>query len=95
MGAQTLRGTASPAWVFRALLAGMIGLAVGEAMVTVQVGEAQTFDDLGSLATLDAGFLGFVLLVTMIAGVVIEAVLRPRTRCHHLRIPRPVTWMEA
>lgn len=62
---------------WRALVAGLIGLSAGYALVYLQFGDLENLDDLGDIARLGIGFVGYVLLVTMIASIVIEAILRP------------------
>jgi ubiquinone biosynthesis protein len=76
----------------RAIFAGLVGLAAGEALISAQTGEAQSFDELDDL--LIPGFLGYVLLVTMITSVVLEAILRPKGQRRSWRIPRPFRWLK-
>ena len=76
----------------RAIVAGLIGFIAGEALITVQFGSEDNFDELSDL--LVPGFLGYVLLVTMIASVVLEAILRPRSSRRIWRIPHPWRWVK-
>ncbi len=80
---------------WRAFVAGLVGLTAGYALVYVQFGDLDNLDDPGDVARLGVGFVGYVLLVTMLASIVIEAILRPkqgRSRSR-LRFPRPFRWI--
>ena len=63
---------------WRALVAGLIGYAAGYTLVALQFGDVDQIDDVSDIARLGIGFLGYVLLVTMLASIVLEAILRPR-----------------
>lgn len=79
---------------WRALVAGLIGFAAGWLLVEVQFGDVADINDPEDLVRLGGGFLGYVLLVTMLATIVIEAILRPRSeRRRRPRFPRPFRWI--
>ena len=79
---------------WRALVAGLIGFAAGWILVEVQFGDIADINDPDDLLKLGFGFLGYVLLVTMLATIVIEAILRPRSdRRRRRRFPRPFRWI--
>ncbi|MFN8125160.1 MAG: AarF/UbiB family protein [Candidatus Nanopelagicales bacterium] len=79
---------------WRAFFAGLVGLMAGYALVYFQFGEIEDYNDLGEWARLGVGFLGYVLLVTMLTSIVIEAILRPRQgRSRRIRIPHPFRWI--
>ncbi|MCB0918548.1 MAG: AarF/ABC1/UbiB kinase family protein [Actinobacteria bacterium] len=78
---------------WRALIAGLIGYGAGWAYLYVQYGDVDQLDSGEEILALGAGFFGYILLVTMIASVVMEAILRPRTKGRRLRIPHPFAWI--
>ncbi len=51
---------------WRAFVAGLVGLTAGYALVYVQFGDLDNLDDPGDVARLGVGFVGYVLLVTML-----------------------------
>ena len=73
----------------RAVLSGLIGFAAGWILVLVQFGDRE-LEDPADILGLGAGFLGYVLIVTLVASVVIDALFRPRGGRRGLRIPRPI-----
>jgi ubiquinone biosynthesis protein len=78
---------------WRSLTAGLIGLLAGWALVYAQFGDFEHLNDPSDLLTLGIGFLGYVLLVTMVASIVIESILRPRAQKGRRHIPRPFKWI--
>ncbi len=81
---------------WRAFFAGLVGLMAGYILVYVQFGQVQDYNDLGEWGKLGIGFLGYVLLVTMLTSIVIEAILRPRSsRSRKIRIPHPFRWIRS
>ncbi len=79
---------------WRALVAGLIGYAAGYTLVALQFGDVDQIDDVSDIARLGIGFLGYVLLVTMLASIVLEAILRPRgDRTRRIRLPHPFRWI--
>lgn len=81
---------------WRSLFAGLVGLLAGYILVVVQYGDIEQLNELSDLPRLGFGFIGYVLLVTMITSVVLEAVLRPRDRRRRRhRLPRPFRWIRA
>lgn len=78
---------------WRALTAGLIGLAAGYLLVYAQFGGVENLQDPGDVVKLGLGFLGYVLLVTMLASIVIDAILRPRSGRRRPRVPRPFRWV--
>ncbi len=83
---------------WRALFAGLIGLLAGYALVYAQFGDLDTLSDPDDLVRLGVGFVGYVLLVTMLASIVIEAILRPKhgkKRSLLRSPPRPFRWIGA
>lgn len=80
---------------WRALVAGLIGFGAGWALIEFQYGSTANFDDPEDLLRLGGGFLGYVLLVTMLATIVIEAILRPRSdpKRRRRRLPHPMRWL--
>lgn len=80
--------------ILRATLAGVVGLVAGQILITMQFGEHETFESPSDLFAHGAGFVGAVLLATMVTSVVIEVILRPRKR-RSFGQPRPLTWIRA
>ena len=81
---------------WRAFFAGLIGLFAGLALVYAQFGDLEQIEDPADLLKLGSGFLGYVLLITMLASIVFEAILRPRHgRRRRLRLPHPLRWIAA
>lgn len=79
---------------WRALVAGLIGYGAGYLLVVAQFGDVDEVNDLSDIAKLGIGFLGYVLLVTMLASIVLEAILRPRgERSRRPRLPHPFRWI--
>ncbi len=74
---------------WRAVIAGLAGLLAGEALVNAQFG-AQEFNDPSDLTRLGLGFIGYVLLATMLTSVFLEVLLRPAQRSGGWRPPHPV-----
>lgn len=74
----------------RATLAGLIGFAAGWIFIAVEYGDTDIeIDDVSDLAGLGIGFLGYVLMVTLLSSVVLDALFRPRAGKRRLRIPHP------
>lgn len=80
--------------VLRAIVAGVVGLLVGQALIFYQFGEHESFDNPNDLLAHGAGFIGAVLLATMIASVVLEVILRPR-KDRVVRVSGPLTWVRS
>lgn len=80
--------------LLRAVAAGLVGLLAGQMLTTQQLGEHTSFGNPSDLFAHGIGFLGAVLLATMIASVVIEVIFRP-TRERSFRIPGPRKWVRA
>ena len=80
--------------VWRALVAGMVGYAAGLILVDVQFGPDAQFNDLGDVAKLGLGFVGYVLLVTMLASIVLDVILRPREK-RGSGLPHPIRALNA
>ena len=72
----------------RAALAGIIGFAAGWILVAFQTG-SWDFNDPSDVWGAGLGFILYVLFITLLASVVIDALLRPRVR-RQLRIPHPI-----
>lgn len=76
---------------FRALVAGLIGYGAGFIFVAFQGDSAAKFDQPLTALKLGAGFIGYVLLVTMLASIVLDVMFRPRkARRRSIHIPRPI-----
>lgn len=75
--------------VVRAVVAGFIGFLTGWLLISVQEG-AVDWDDPFSVWRYGAGFVVYVLLVTMLASVALDVLFRPRPQRRHLRLPHPV-----
>lgn len=73
----------------RATLAGVVGLVAGELIISLEYGGDRQVNDLADLWRMGVGFFGYVLLVTMLASIVLDILMRPRTR-RRLRIPHPI-----
>lgn len=74
---------------WRAAVAGLVGYLAGNVLLAVQHQTNVVVNDLGDVSSLGAGYLGFVLLVTMLTSIVLEVLLRPRDR-RRRGLPRPV-----
>ncbi|MCH9814842.1 MAG: AarF/ABC1/UbiB kinase family protein [Actinomycetia bacterium] len=79
---------------FRAIVAGLVGLIAGQILVLVQFPDEENFSDPEDLLRLGLGFFGYVLLVTMITSLVLEAVLKPRDQRRRPRLPHPIRWIK-
>jgi ubiquinone biosynthesis protein len=77
---------------FRAALAGIVGFVAGIVLITIQFSD-RDINDLGDIWTLGIGFLGYVLVVTLLASVTIDVILRPRSNRRGLHIPHPFRWI--
>ena len=78
---------------WRSALAAVIGLGVANALAELQFGsDVETIDDLASLGQFGALFLGVLLLSMMLAGIIIDVVLTPRSGPRPPR-PRPIRWL--
>jgi ubiquinone biosynthesis protein len=77
---------------FRAVLAGIVGFFAGIALINIQFGD-RDISDINDVWALGIGFLGYVLIVTLLASVLIDVILRPRSNRRGLHIPRPLRWV--
>lgn len=77
----------------RAVLAGIVGFLAGLIIIAAQYSEAD-IDDLNDLWALGVGFFGYVLVITLLASVVIDAIFRPRHRRRGWSLPHPIRWMK-
>jgi len=78
---------------FRAVLAGLIGYGAGFAYVVSQFGEVEDLNSVEDALALGGGFVGYVLLTTMLASIAIEAILRPRSDRSRRHLPHPFRWV--
>lgn len=78
--------------LFRAALAGGVGFIAGSVLISIQFSD-RDIDDLADIWALGIGFLGYVLIVTLLASVAIDVILRPRSNRRGFRIPRPLRWI--
>lgn len=78
--------------LFRAVLAGFVGFIAGIVLIAVQFGDVDvdSFDDVWALGV---GFFTYVLVVTLLASVTIDAIARPRSHRRRLRLPHPFRWI--
>ena len=72
----------------RAAFAGIVGFAAGWILVAFQTG-SWDFNDPSDVWGAGIGFILYVLFITLLASVIIDALLRPRVR-RKLRIPHPI-----
>ena len=72
----------------RAVLAGIVGFLAGLIIISAQFGDREV-DQLDDLWALGVGFFGYVLIITLLASVAIDAILRPRATRRRLSIPHP------
>ncbi|MGI9196077.1 MAG: AarF/UbiB family protein, partial [Candidatus Nanopelagicales bacterium] len=78
---------------FRSVLAGLIGFLGGLVLLSAQVAGNVTLDledDGWSTLMLALGWLGYALIVALVASLVIDAMLRPRRRGTGLHLPHPI-----
>lgn len=75
--------------VIRAVVAGLVGFLTGWLLISVQEG-AVDWQDPFAVWRYGAGFVVYVLLVTMLASVALDVLFRPRPQRRHLRLPHPV-----
>jgi len=73
----------------RAILAGIVGFLAGLIIISAQFGERDV-EELNDLWALGVGFFGYVLIITLLASVAIDAILRPRAARRRLSIPHPL-----
>lgn len=73
----------------RASIAGLIGFAAGGVFLALQPGTLDLNEPL-NVWRYGAGFIVYVLLVTMLASLIIDALFRPKAHRRHLRIPHPL-----
>jgi ubiquinone biosynthesis protein len=73
----------------RAIVAGIVGFLAGLIIISAQFGdrEISSLDDLWALGV---GFFGYVLIITLLASVAIDAIMRPRSRQRRFSIPHPI-----
>jgi ubiquinone biosynthesis protein len=80
----------------RSLAAGVIGFLGGAVLLAVQVDgnvELNLEDDSGETLLLALAWLGYALIVALVASLVIDAMLRPRRSRRHF--PRPIRAVKA
>ncbi|MEY2964259.1 MAG: hypothetical protein RLZZ228_72, partial [Actinomycetota bacterium] len=80
----------------RSLAAGVIGFLGGAILLAVQVDgnvELNLEDDSADTLLLSLAWLGYALIVALVASLVIDAMLRPRRGRH--RFPRPIRAIKA
>ena len=77
---------------FRAMLAGLVGFVAGATLIAIQFGSNE-IKDLSDIWALGLGFFSYVLVVTLLASVAIDAIARPRSQRRRLRIPHPIRWI--
>jgi ubiquinone biosynthesis protein len=77
----------------RAVLAGLVGFLAGLFIIGAQY-QGADIEELNDLWALGVGFFGYVLVVTLLASVAIDAIFRPRSS-HRRRwsVPHPVRKM--
>ncbi len=73
----------------RAILAGIVGFLAGLIIISAQFGDSEV-EDLDDLWALGVGFFGYVLIITLLASVAIDAIMRPRATRRKLSIPHPL-----
>lgn len=75
---------------WRAAVAAIVGYIAGDILINVQYGGQTEFNDVGDAARLGLGFIGYVLLVTMLTSIILEVLLRPRPDRRGVRLPHPI-----
>ena len=78
---------------FRAMLAGLVGFVAGATLIAIQFGSNE-IKDLSDIWALGLGFFSYVLVVTLLASVAIDAIARPRSQRRRLRIPHPILFRQ-
>ena len=79
--------------LLRSVAAGLIGFLGGLALLSAQVSGEVNLDierDTTRTLLLTIGWLGYALIVALVASLVIDAMLRPRRRGGGLRVPHPI-----
>lgn len=76
----------------RAILAGIVGFLAGLIIISSQFSD-RDIDDLNDLWALGVGFFSYVLIVTLLASVAIDAIFRPRDTRRRLSLPHPIRWI--
>ena len=79
--------------LLRSVAAGLIGFLGGLALLSAQVSGEVNLDierDTTRTLLLTLGWLGYALIVALVASLVIDAMLRPRRRGGGLRVPHPI-----
>jgi len=77
----------------RSVLAAFVGLLMANVMVGLQFGWDQgVLTDWGDVAEIGVGFVGYLLLGTMLASIVLDLIFRPRPKRdkHPPRVPHPI-----
>lgn len=76
----------------RAVLAGIVGFLAGAIIISAQFSDREV-DQIDDLWALGVGFFGYVLIITLLASVAIDAILRPRDSRRRFSLPHPLRWI--
>ena len=77
----------------RAVLAGFVGFIAGIILIAFQFSD-NDIDSVDDVWALGIGFFSYVLVVTLLASVTIDAIARPRAGRRRIRLPHPIRWIK-